>query len=610
MSFLSPIAFAFAASIPVVIVFYLLKRKRVVKLVSSTLLWQRFLAETQANAPFQKLRHNWLLILQILLLLLVVLALARPFYSGNARSSRLRVVILDASASMQSTDEKPSRFEKARSEALRLVDALHDTDQMVVLQTAANTEVKQSATSDKMALRRALQSCAPMDSPTRLVEGLKLAETLIRNQSDAEIHLFSDGAVPNLGEFENKNLPVSYHKFGVRQNNMGIISLDIRSNPDDAAQRAIFTSVANFSTNTQQTELELLFDKQVVETRPITLAPTNNQPFVFVAGQNRDGVFTVRLTGSDDLPVDNRASVVSLMPRPVRVVLVSRGNRFLEKALRGPPNVQLTTALSVPDNVNADIAVLDDVIPGKWPKCNVLAFHTANTNWFPAIQTVKAPPIVDWKSTHPLLRFINFDNVQVSETLGVKTPPWAVSLVESPQTPLILTGEYERQRIVWVGFDSLQSTWPLRISFPIFVANAVDWLNPFTSSSSQLMVQAGEPFHLPLTESVKSARVIHPDGKVHELVIDPRSRELMVADVAKTGVYQLAVGTNNLTFCVNLLDANESNNGPRDELPFGQYAKVTATRLKQAHAELWRYLALIGFAVLLFEWWWYHKRTV
>ena len=76
MSFLSPLAFLFAATIPVVIAFYLLKRKRVVKLVPSTLLWQKFLAETQASAPFQKLRHNWLLILQILLLLLAVLALS------------------------------------------------------------------------------------------------------------------------------------------------------------------------------------------------------------------------------------------------------------------------------------------------------------------------------------------------------------------------------------------------------------------------------------------------------------------------------------------------------------------------------------------------------
>src|SRR5688572_13767943 len=163
MSFLAPLAFAFAASIPVVILFYLLKRKRVVKLVSSTLLWQKFLAETQASAPFQKLRKNWLLILQIILLALAVLALSRPYFASKAKPAELRVVILDTSASMQATDESPSRFEKARAEALKWVDGLKDRDRMVVLQAGANTEVKQSATSEKAALRRALLACTPSD---------------------------------------------------------------------------------------------------------------------------------------------------------------------------------------------------------------------------------------------------------------------------------------------------------------------------------------------------------------------------------------------------------------------------------------------------------------
>src|SRR5437879_3363464 len=235
MRFVSPEAFVFAAAIPVVILFYLLKRKRVVKLISSTLLWQRFLAETQASAPFQRLRYNWLLILQIFMLALIIFALARPYFAGQSKSSRLRVIILDASASMQSTDEKPSRFEKARDEALQWVSGLRDADQMVVLQAAANTEVKQSATSDKTALRRALQNCAATDSPTRLVEAFKLAETLVKDRSDAEIHLFSDGAVANLGEFENKNLPLIYHKVGEGCNNLGIVSLDVRANPENKA---------------------------------------------------------------------------------------------------------------------------------------------------------------------------------------------------------------------------------------------------------------------------------------------------------------------------------------------------------------------------------------
>ena len=45
MNFLSPAAFWFLGSIPILIIFYLLKRKRVARVVPSTLLWQKFLAE-------------------------------------------------------------------------------------------------------------------------------------------------------------------------------------------------------------------------------------------------------------------------------------------------------------------------------------------------------------------------------------------------------------------------------------------------------------------------------------------------------------------------------------------------------------------------------------
>ena len=352
MHFLAPLAFAFAAAIPVVIVFYLLKRKRVVKLVSSTLLWQKFLAETQASAPFQRLRKNWLLILQIILLMLAVLALTRPYFSTTAKPAQRRVVILDASASMQATDESPSRFEKARAEALKWVDSLKDTDEMVIVLAGATTEVKQSATSEKAALRRALQACICSDGPTRLIPALRMAESLVRDldpKTGPEIHLFSDGAVPELNEFENKALPLVYHRVGKGANNLGITALDVRANPEDARQRAIYASVANFSPESRQTDLELLLDDRLLETRPLTIPAGETSPQVFRANQSRDGVFTVRLTAQDDLAVDNQASIVSLLPKPVKVLLVSRGNRLLEKALRAVANVELASATDLTD---------------------------------------------------------------------------------------------------------------------------------------------------------------------------------------------------------------------------------------------------------------------
>lgn len=611
MNFLAPGAFWFAATLPVVVLFYLLKRKRVVKLVSSTLLWQKFLADTQANAPFQKLRHHWLLLLQLLLLLLAVLALSRPYFAGHGAGAGLRVVILDASASMQSTDESPSRFDKARAEALRMVDALKDQDEMIVLLASANTEVKQAATANKSALRRALDNCRATDSSTRLTEALKLAGTLIHDTRDAEIHLFSDGAAGDLSEFENKGLHVVYHKLGTRANNLGITTLDIRENPENHQERALYTSVANFSTNARQTVMELLFDNNVIDSRPLTIPPGETSPQVFTVHQERDGIFTVRIDARDDLAADNEASIVSLLPQPVRVLLVSRGNRFLEKALRAAHNVTLTVAPDLAGNGgNYDIVILDDVTPAAWPKANLLAIHVATTNWFDGGWTnFQAPAAVDWKNTHPLLRYINLDNVQISETMAVKTPSWSVPLVEAPQTPLILAGELSHQKIVWIGFDTLQSTWPLRISFPMFMANAVEWLNPAVARSGQLLVHAGEPFRYSLPQRVDSAEIILPDG-ARKTILPADGREIVFGDTARRGTYHLRTGANDLAFCVDLLDAAESNTKPRDELQFGKFNTVGATELKPASKEFWRWIAAGAMGVLMFEWWYYHRRTV
>lgn len=610
MSFLAPAAFAFAAAIPVVVLFYLLKRKRVVRLVSSTLLWQKFLAESQASAPFQRLRKNWLLILQLILLVLVILALSRPYFAARTLPAQLRVLILDASASMQATDEIPSRFEKARAEALKWVDSLANNDQMVILQSGANTEVKQSATSEKAALRRALQDCTCSDGPTRLVPALRMAESLVRDQRGAEIHLFSDGAVPELSEFDNKGLPLVYHRIGKDSNNVGITALDVRANPENAHQRAVYASVANFSSNSVQTELELRLDNHLLETRPLNVPAGETSPQVFLANQTSDGVFTLHLNVQDDLAVDNDASIVSLLPKPIKVLLISRGNRLLEKALRAVSNVELATASDLTDPAAGfDFVVLDGVTPKVWPQGNVLAIHVINTNWTPEVTHLEGPPLVDWRSAHPLLRYSGFDNVQVADSFAAKSPSWAVSLLDSPQAPLILAGDLGRQRIIWIGFDLLESNWPLRVSFPIFIANAVDWLNPANAKGGQLLVKAGDAFRFALAQPEKEARVTLPDGRAKSIALDPKASEFVFAETYRQGIYRLHLGTNDTTFCVDLLDAAESNIKPREELQLGKYSRITATTRQRTNMELWRSIASLGVLVLLFEWWFYHRRT-
>ena len=78
--------------------------------VPSTLLWRKAIQDLQVNAPFQKLRKNLLLLLQLLLLIALLLALARPILNYTPGAGPRTIILIDQSASM-AADDMPSRGE-------------------------------------------------------------------------------------------------------------------------------------------------------------------------------------------------------------------------------------------------------------------------------------------------------------------------------------------------------------------------------------------------------------------------------------------------------------------------------------------------------------------
>ena len=604
MNFLNPEALAFAVTLPIVIIFYLLKRRRVAHLVSSTIIWKRFLNETQANSPFQKLRHNWLLIIQLIFLSLAIFALIRPYFSSKIESGRFVVVILDVSASMQATDVSLNRFELAKGEVNKMIDGMYDNDQMVLILSGGNTEVRQSPTSVKAILKKALDQVKVTDSPTRLLEAIKLSQNLSRNRPKVEVHLFSDGVSSDLDAFELQDLNLEYHRLGKGGGNLGITSLEVRSNPEQLGQQSVFATIGNFSTNTMSSEVSLFFDDQMIGNRRLTVRPTNTASLVFSSNQRTNGVFRMKLKNDDFLQVDNIGSVMGLTRRNVEVLLITKGNVFLEKALRSIDDVDLIVKSSLTDSTpNVDVVVLDSIRPTVWPSGNVMAINTQSTNWFQPSGLLESPPIVDWKSAHPILRFVNFDNVQVAQSLNSELPTWMNPIVETQSVPLIAVGENDANRCVWVGFNPLDSTWPLRVSFPIFIANAIDWLDPKIVTN----LSAGEPFSMRMAEKGSAVVVTLPDGEIVE-TSTMENGEFVFADTFQQGVYHAKYGTNEISFCVNLLDAAESAIESRDVLKLGKYG-VEATLQLDADKELWRWFAITCLLLLVFEWWFYHRRT-
>src|SRR6266567_3268940 len=181
-SFLNTLPAAIAAGIvvPSLLLLYFLKLKRRELVISSTLLWKKAIQDLQVNAPFQRLRRNLLLLLQLLLLALLCLALSRPVANFTPGAAKLTVILIDRSASMSATEDfggsKHTRLEEAKKQARALVDSMTRKDTAIVIAFDDSAEVVQPLTTDAAALRAAIDKVEPTNRRSKLKLAYKLAE--------------------------------------------------------------------------------------------------------------------------------------------------------------------------------------------------------------------------------------------------------------------------------------------------------------------------------------------------------------------------------------------------------------------------------------------------
>src|SRR5689334_5676455 len=181
-----------------IILMYILKLRRKDVVVSSTYLWRQVIRDVQANAPFQKLRKNLLMFLQLAAVALLVFSLARPIWRGHGIGGRSVVIVVDTSASMMATDVGHSRLDEAKSEANRIVGEMKAEDEMMVLSAAAKPEAATGFTADRGELGRAIGGLRPHETITNMRDAVNLAAALISARQASEIDIVSDGAFPPL----------------------------------------------------------------------------------------------------------------------------------------------------------------------------------------------------------------------------------------------------------------------------------------------------------------------------------------------------------------------------------------------------------------------------
>jgi hypothetical protein len=546
----------------------------------------------------------------------------------------------------------------------------YTSNRTVLRQRVSDIEATQRTTHIEEALNLA-DSLANqrVSSENEAVKPEKVEEAQIRNYAGAEgiraeVHLYSDGRFPDAPDFVLGNLDLHYHvagQTGQRTDNVGIVTFDAIRDENDSSTVQVFARLLNFgeAAASVKFEVEVLADGQLIKQRNEQVSiPAAGQPATDDATQptdrpgersvtfdltdlddQREFVIHGRITGRKDVfPLDDEAWLVVGVVRKAHVLIVGPPNRFLHGFFddESVKSIAEVTWLSPSDFFDDaigrkkyleptrtgvyDLVVFDRVAPKTeedMPRANTFFIGTVPP-------PLKADPskkaekffVKGWATQQPLLKYLStLHEIGIGTALRIDDlPPKTPRLLEAEDNLVLMfslvRGPYSDvvQTFALVDENDVPNTnWILQPSFPIFWRRVLYVLGNVSDASTEEIHQPGVPRRIRPTGVFEKVRVTDPAGKSVELERALNRSDFDYQGTDLTGIYQAEWKSGSRRFAVNLLDSEESNLQPRENIVIGDNS-VAAQQPKTRSRELWKWAVGLGLLFLLLEWYIYNKR--
>ncbi len=646
MGLFAPLALLALPLLGLIVVLYLLRFRRPSAPVGSLHLWQSLTRDREANSLWQRLHVSTLLVLQLLAMLVLILALARPWVPSALTSGQNAIIVVDISASMSATDGvargHSTRLAVALEQARNVIDNLPQGASATLISSEAHAAVLVPSTGDKARLRDALASLRPQAADTDMSEAMKLAGVVAVRQPHSTIWIVSDGIFPPVsGSSDSLPAQVRFLPVGTGGSNQAITALSVGQ---AAGRLSLFAQIANSDNLTVSRRLDLSVDDAPWNARTIVLSPCETQQVIVDDVPLGARVIEAHLAGTDDMEMDDTAWTVNRASVPANVLLVSGGNKFLELAAGLLPDVTLYKVApgdydpsDVINGAPPDLTILDsDILSStmqKLPSGNLLFVGPKNSNTLFTVQGVlSAPqpsfspldtgplqPEKDASDRDPLLRFVDLSSLHVAKAAAINLPQWGHVVLGSDKGPLILAGEESGRKIGVLAFDLHDTDLPVQTAYPLLMRNLITYLLPDPAGGVPVAVPPKALVSLVATDKTISRIVVEdPSGKEWSYAVGTDLRSIAFAETSLLGVYYVTqyTGTDIVAqeaFAVNLASHDESMIRPNlsPGLPKGLTSEAAAAGQPPNaplnvdsvfEREIWPYVALVGFAVLLLEW--------
>lgn len=608
MGWAAPWAFAFLALVPLVFLLHSLRLRRREVRISAVYLWEELLRERRSTFGMSKLLRSLLLLLQILGIAGLTLGLADPFARLPSTKEGDIVLVLDASASMRSMSKGEERFTQARELALDLVQRLHPKSEMAIIYANSRPTLRVPFTADRTLLKQALEGFSATDEPGDLPKAVQLGRSLLGGGRTGEVLILSDDTDPQPSDLLAGDRQVRTLQVSGGERNVGITKFEVRPRVNRPGDYEILINVANFSRQPESFDLALSLNWKTLRRTHYTFEVGERQSLIFPYTGAANGVAEAVLELNDDLSADNRAASVLSDRPPVWILLVTRGNYFLESLLAGHANASVNVVNSISSSsfeqqvLGNHIVIMDGLEPPPLHVGNFLLINTSAPNLPITVKGIAdAPPVVDWDTTDPLLRAVQLRDLQVRRAQVVEVGEGVKPLLYANGSPIISSFDTGRLRAVHLGFDLLESDLPLRVAFPVLMSNILEWLSPQHGTFMSHQVQAGAPYLLELDGNTREVSVRKPSGEWLKLPVT--ENPLAFRDTSEVGIYTVKVGKKTQRFAVNLVSREESDILPKPvERKVDSRFVAGAAMQETVKQPLWPYFVVLAFGLTLVEW--------
>jgi hypothetical protein len=294
-----------------------------------------------------------------------------------------------------------------------------------------------------------------------------------------------------------------------------------------------------------------------------------------------------------------------------RVLLVTKGNSFLEASLRLQPNIDLfeTTPNKYTNVGNFDLTVFDGFVPSSLPSGALFFVNPpTDSNIFgKSGAEINISHISAGTDNQNLLAQVDLSSIHVVRKSHQLTPAsWMKPIIVTPETPLLIAGEKNNRHVGVLSFDLHDTDLPLQPTFPILIYNLVNWfLPPPVAGNAQ--VAPDTSVTIQAWPGAERITITGPDQQ--PLAVAPPFPVTAFNNTDTIGIYSVTQFTQNQelhgAFAVNLFDPLQSSLTPSAHLPIAQSIPFDSASPAIPHVlrEIWPWIAALLLLVLCAEWW-------